>query len=337
MALLNKTVLPAKSYRHLFPSKKLGVVVLLACLLLGKRVWADPSIHFQMESLVVTGTTSYDITFSGISSTYGNYNGESKLQYNLNADMVGLSCGVSFDPFPLALSVEYAFSVSGDGQTLQDRDWVYDSVYNASYGTLVGDTTSTGISTPAQFFGVALQSPLISFGTGGPKLGAELGFESRHWGIFDVYNYSGNYYQFFTNNGQSSISVISPTPVLSYEITTHSYFAGLNFQAGLFPGIQGEIGARAGLADFIDFDDHFLDQRIATGTGSGFVWDLNSQLFWSLGSGWILSGDIEAMDLSATGTQTQTSQVLPFSITVNDQVETFQLSLGLELALLFNL
>ncbi len=337
MAILNKAVLPAKPYRHLSRSKKLGVVVLLACLLLGKRVWADPSIHFQLESLVVTGTTSYDITFSSVSSTYGNYNGESKLQYNLNADMVGLSCGVSFDPFPLALSVEYAFSVSGDGQILRDRDWVYDPAYNASYGTLVGDTTSTGISTPAQFFSVTLQSPLISFGTGNPRLGVELGFESRYWGIFDVYNYSGNYYQFFTNNGQNSVSVVSPTPVLSYQITTHSYFAGLNFQAGLFPGIQGEIGARAGLADFNDFDDHYLDQRIATGAGSGFVWDFDSQLFWNLGNDWILSGDIEAMDLWATGTQTQASQVLPFSLVVNDQVETFQLSFGLELAFLFNL
>lgn len=313
------------------------MLVLLAFLHPGKSVWAGPNFDLGVESFVATGNTSYDTTFSGVNSTYGIYNGESKLEYNLNAEMLGLSCGVSLDLFPLTLGVEYAFSVSGDGQTLSDRDWVYDPAYNPAYGTLVGDTLSMGINTPAQFFRLALRLPLASLGSGSaPQLGAEAGFESRHWGVFDVYNYSGNYHQFFTGTGQSSVSVVSPAPVLSYEITTHSYFAGLNLKADLFKDIRGEIEARAGPADFNDIDDHFLKQVIATATGSGFAWDFDSRLAWDLGGGWTLSGDVEAMGLSASGTQTQTSQDLPFSLETNDQVETFQLRFGLGISFLFN-
>jgi hypothetical protein len=201
---------------------------------------------------------------------------------------------------------------------------------------LVGDTTSTGIDTPAQFLRLALRSPLASFGTGGARLGAEAGFESRHWGPFDVYNYSGSYYQFFTGNGRSSVNVVSPAPVLNYEITTHSYFAGLDLKAGLSAGFQWEFGARAGLADFSDLDDHFLKQTIAAAAGSGFACDFDARLIWDLGGGWGLSGNAEAMDLSVSGTQTQTFQVLPFSLEVNDKVETFQLSFGLGISYSFN-
>jgi hypothetical protein len=323
--------------RRLSLLKKLVVLVLLAWLQPGKSVWAGPNFDLGVESFVATGNTSYDTTFSRISPTYGNYNGESKLDYNLNADMLGLNFGVSLDHFPLTFGVEYAFSVLGDGQILTDRDWVYDPAYNPAYGTLAGDTLSTGVNTPAQFFKLTLRIPLASLGTGSnTQLGAEAGFESRHWGVFDVYNYSGNYYRFFTGAGQSSVNVVSPAPVLSYEITTHSYFAGLNLKAYLFKGIQGEFGARVGLADFSDLDDHFLKQVIATATGSGFAWDCNSRLAWDLCGGWTLFVHVEAMDLSASGTQTQTSQVLPFSQEINDQVETFQLSFGLGISFLFN-
>lgn len=307
----------------------LGTLFCWALLHPTRTAWGNAFFTLQADGFYAVGNTSYDITFSGTDPTYGNYNGESKLQFNLDAYMVGVSGGVSLDPFPLALKAEYAASFEGDGQTFQDRDWVYDDpAYNDTYGTLVGDTLSTGVITPAQFFQADLQSRLASLGgRDGLRLSAEASFELRQWGTLDVYNFSGTYYQFLTRSGTQPVDTVYTTPVLSYEITTYSYLAGLSLDAPLGRGIRGRIGAGAGFDDFNDTDHHYLRDRVAYGTGSGFVWDLEAEILFSLGGSWVFSGQAGVLDLSATGTET-IFEGSPFGAVVNDQVQSFQASFG---------
>lgn len=310
--------------------KSLGIVYLLLCLLPGKVAWGKVFFTLQAESFVALGHTSYDTTFAGTDPTYGNYNGESKLEFNLEAYMAGFIGTLSFDGLTRALRVEYAASVAGDGQNFRDRDWVYnDPAYNGTYGTLAGDTTSTGILTPAQFLSLDLQFPLASFGTGNAlRLSMGAGFEYRHWGVLDAYNYAGNYYQFFTHAGPQAVDVSSPTPVLSYDITTHSYGAGLNLAADLSADLQASLGVRLGHGDFNDTDVHFLRGRTSTGAGDGLSWSGRGEISWALGGGWALCGEAGLYGLSASGIQTQIYQSLPFTETVNEQVESLQASFG---------
>lgn len=307
----------------------LAMLLALSCLFPNGTAWAKTFFDLGEETFYVGGNTSYDITFLGTDATYGNYNGESKLEFNLDAYMLGLSAAVSFDRFPLAFKAEYAASFAGDGQTFRDRDWVYnDPSYNNTYGTLVGDTLSTGVITPAQFFRLDVQARLTPpEGKGGARLNAQASFESRHWGILDVYNFSGTYYQFITRSGTQPVNMVSASPVLSYEITTHSYLAGLDLDAPLGEGVRGRLGAMAGLDNFNDTDNHFLRNRIAYGTGNGFAWDFEGELLFSLGPRWALSGRAEVMGLSATGTDAIYSGS-PFAAVVNDQIESFQAGFG---------
>lgn len=295
---------------------------------------------------MVSGNTSYDITYSGYDANYGNYTGESILVFNLNALMLDVGEDFIVGKRDFVLSVDYASSLTGFSQYFQDEDFFNNSTYNASYGSLISNTVSPGVDTPAQIFCLSLKPWLTAFGPDNIfKLNLELGYEHQHWGIFNVYNYSGYHYQYFTGTGNAQyVDVNSSSPVLTYEIFFDSYFIGLGVNFDISRGLRGEIGARTAICGFNDIDNHLFRDKLCRATGLGFSSDLRAELTLDLGKGYSLTGYGRYQDFSVFGTQAQTdysgtvqpTPYLPISGTANDQVTSQQLRIGFEISYAFN-
>ncbi len=326
--------------------KKFIWFILLFCFSLRQLASADPIIGLWTGLSEITGQTSYDITFAGYSpmtinnQIVGTYNGESKLEYNLNADLLDLGADLNLGRGDFLVSVDYAFSFFGASQSFRDRDWITQSLYNDYYNSAIGDTISTGVETPARIFSLLIKKRLTSFGPNdGCGVNVQLGYEHQNWGTFYVYNYAGFYGPFIIGGtSNQSVSAASPTPVLSYEINYNNYFIGLNFDFELNAGLHGGFGADVGLCDFNDMDHHLLRDLVMQGNGSGFSTILKGDLRWDLAQGWFLTAYGQYITFSNTGTQIQTdySQSLPASDLVNDQVNSYQYRVGCEFSYDFN-
>ncbi len=326
--------------------KKLFWTSMLLLFSTARTASADVSFGLRSGTFLVTGQTSYDITFSGFSTlivsgkVIGNFNGESKLEFNLNADMLDIGGDIIMGRQDFIVSLDFASSFAGNSQIFRDRDWIYNPIYDPAYGILWGDTTSTGIETPCQIFCLGLKKSLVSFGPeNGSHLNLKLGWENQHWGVLYIYNYAGFYGPYFTHNGTTlHVDENSSTPILTYEISYNDYSTGLDLDSEISRGFHAGFGADIGRSDFSDTDHHFIGDRIMQGMGGGFYADLDCDLAFDLGGGFSLTDYGQYKNFSPSGIQTQNyySGIFPVSAVVNDQVNSDQFRVGLELSFIFN-
>jgi len=290
--------------------------IITACLLLlpalsgnaASSAWQDPGDGiFAIGMGYLTGNTLYHI------SSYDASGGiESELEFPLKTLLFSLSGGYigrdvrGREEFRITL--QWLTNIGGGSGQFQDSDWIS--------GTAETSPPPAGLGFPAH-------PGLDIYSTSDMTLRAniiDIRGSYNAWRSKDVSigPFGGVLYQRFeydaSNANQvgygpyaASRTVMVPGPVLTYDVTYVIPYMGLHSE--LAAGRQFKAVGELGFSPFVsasDTDDHLLRGKVAEGstTGTAFLAALSAQ--WDLKSNDSILLQAQYLNISTSGTQTQT-------------------------------
>jgi len=293
--------LEGKIFKEGVIMKKYFFYCLILSLLLSSKLMAS-NFNFALSSNLsnVTGDTTYNIKFSEYDQDYGRIEGESELEFEINAVMLNVQADFSFKDDFLIFSFIVGQTVSTTDGNLRDRDWIR----YGSYEYLYGDTDSS-IESDGEMYEWKAAVNFLEFGRQVKfKLGASAGYQKQKWGTFKTRNVEGFYLDDYLN--RDYFKSYYQQDVLTYEVEYDIVYSGIALQVYFNDKFMVSCNLDLGIVHAEDEDNHVLREKISTGDADGLYTALKTKANYQITSNFSVSANLDFISIETDGDQTQT-------------------------------
>jgi len=259
------------------------------------------SFAFSLGLGILQGNTLYHI------SSYDATGGiESELEFPLQTTLAGLEFGYhEKDPKGrdrFSLQVQWFTNIDNGSGVLKDSDWIsgqpeFDLVGTSHPGLDI--YSESDITLKAHIIDVRASFNLWCsnrwcIGPLGGFLYENLSFDASNVNQIGYGPYGGSY------------TLQMPGPVLTYDVTYAVPYLGVRAEARVSSSLRASIDLGfSPVAMATDTDDHLLRTKVAKGSTTGTAYLVSLAALWSLGDHDVIQVRGQYLDISTTGTQTQ--------------------------------
>ncbi len=308
--------------------KKYFFYCLILSILLTSKLMAG-NFNFALSTNLsnVTGDTTYNIEFSEYDQDYGRIEGESELEFEINAVMLNVQADFSFKDDFLIFSFIVGQTVSEADGNLRDRDWIRYDYYEYLYGDTDSDIESEG-----EMYEVKAVINFLEFGKQVKfKLGASAGYQKQKWGTFKARNVEGFYLDDYLN--RDYFRSYYQSDILTYEVEYDIMYSGIDFQIYFNDKFRVSCGLDLGIVHVEDEDNHILREKVSTGDADGIYLALKTKANYQITSNFSVAASLDVISIDADGDQTQTfydnGVITDMYIDIDDEITSEQVYIGI--------